>query len=54
MAHQYMPEIFHDPRKNTPVPPPTFLMYGPLLYKHPKLFQSQALLASDPFVQESF
>ena len=33
MAHQYMPEIFHDPRKNTPVPPPTFLMYGPLLYK---------------------
>ena len=54
MAHQYMPKIFHDPHKSTLVPPPTFLMYGPLLYKHPKLFPSQALLASDPFDQESF
>ena len=31
MAHQYMLKIFHDPQKNPPVPPPTYLMYGPLL-----------------------
>ena len=34
MAHQYMPEIFHDHHKNPPPPPPppspTYLMYGPL------------------------
>ena len=29
MAHQYMPKIFHDPDKHLPVPPPTYLMYGP-------------------------
>ena len=23
-------KIFHDPHKNPPVPPPTYLMYGPL------------------------
>ena len=32
MAHQYMPKMFHDPNKNPPAPPPTYLMYGPLLY----------------------
>ena len=26
-----MPKIFHDPTKNPPVFPPTYLMYGPLL-----------------------
>ena len=31
MAHQYMPKVFHDPHKNPPVPPPTYLMYGPLV-----------------------
>ena len=31
MAHQYMPKIFHDPHKNPPAPPPTYLMYGPLM-----------------------
>ena len=25
MAHQYMPKIFHDPRKNHPPPPPRLL-----------------------------
>ena len=28
MAYQYLSEIFHDPCKNFPVPPPTYLMYG--------------------------
>ena len=28
-----MPKIFHDPHKNPPAPPPTYLMYGPL-YKN--------------------
>ena len=31
MAHQYMPKIFHGPHKNPLPPPPTYLMYGPLL-----------------------
>ena len=31
MAHQYMLNIFHNPRKNSPAPSPTYLMYGPLL-----------------------
>ena len=26
MAHQYMPKIFHDPHKNLPALPPTYLM----------------------------
>ena len=41
MAHQYMPKIFHDPHKNPPVPPPTYLMYGPLeaLEKDVKYFK---------------
>ena len=26
-----MPKMFHDPTKNPPVFPPTYLMYGPLL-----------------------
>ena len=30
MAHQYMPKIFHGPHKKPPVPPPTYLIYGPL------------------------
>ena len=30
MVHQYMPKTFHDPYKNPPVPPPTYLMCGPL------------------------
>ena len=25
MAHQYMPKTFHDPHKNPPAPPPTYL-----------------------------
>ena len=31
MAHKYMPKIFHEPHKNLPAPPPTYLMYGPLI-----------------------
>ena len=31
MAHQYMTKIFHDPHKNSPAPPPTYSMYGPLV-----------------------
>ena len=31
MAHQFMPKIFHDPHKHSPVSPPTYLMYGPLV-----------------------
>ena len=27
MAHQYMPKIFHGRHKNTPTPPPTYLIY---------------------------
>ena len=40
MAHQYMPKIFHDPHKNPPAPPPTYLMYGPLApdKEHKKVF----------------
>ena len=30
MTHQYMPKIFHDPHKNPPAAPPTYLMYGSL------------------------
>ena len=31
MAHQYLTKIFHDPHKNPlPLPPPTYLVYGPL------------------------
>ena len=30
MAHQYMPKKFRDPHKNSPTPPPTYLMYSPL------------------------
>ena len=26
MAHQYVPKIFYDPRKNPPVLPPAYLM----------------------------
>ena len=43
MAHQYMPKILHDPHKNPPTPPPTYLMYDPLMrqfkvkQKHSKL-----------------
>ena len=33
MAHQYMPKIFHDPHKNPPVLPPTYLMSGPLKFR---------------------
>ena len=29
MAHQYMPKIFHGLHKNSPAPPPTYLVYGP-------------------------
>ena len=29
MAHQYTPKIFHDPHRNPPVSPPTYLIYGP-------------------------
>ena len=29
MVHQYLPKLFHDPHKNPPAAPPTFLMYGP-------------------------
>ena len=29
MAHQYTPKLFHEPHSNPPVPPPTYLMYGP-------------------------
>ena len=29
MAHQYMPKIIHDPYKNPPALPPTYLRYGP-------------------------
>ena len=29
MVHQYMPKILHDPHKNPPATPPTYLMYGP-------------------------
>ena len=29
MTNQYMPKIIHDPHKNPPAPPPTYLMYGP-------------------------
>ena len=32
MAHQYMSKIFHESQKNPPVPPPTYLMYGPLYF----------------------
>ena len=28
-----MPKIFHDPHKNPPAPPPTYLMYGLLMYE---------------------
>ena len=35
MAHQYMPKIFHDPYKNPPAPPPTYIMYGPLWVRRP-------------------
>ena len=31
MARQHMPKIFHDPHKNPPAPPPTYLMYAPLI-----------------------
>ena len=31
MVYQFMPNIFHDPRKNPPASPPTYLMYGPIL-----------------------
>ena len=31
MAYQYMPKIFHGPHKNRLAPPPTYLIYGPLL-----------------------
>ena len=34
MAHQYMPQIIHNPNKTLPPPPPppsTYLMYDPLL-----------------------
>ena len=31
MAHQHMPKIFYDPHKNPPAPPPTYLMYDPLI-----------------------
>ena len=30
MSHHYMPTIFHDPHKNPPAPPPTYLMYAPI------------------------
>ena len=30
MAHQYMPKILHDPHKNPPALPLTYLMYGSL------------------------
>ena len=33
MAHQYIRKIFHDPHKNPPAYPPTYLMYGPLRKK---------------------
>ena len=33
MAHQYMPKIFHELHKNPQAPPPTCLMYGPLVEK---------------------
>ena len=29
MTRQYMPKGIHDPHKNLPVSPPTYLMYGP-------------------------
>ena len=32
IAHQYMPKILHDPKKNLR-PPPTYLMFRPLLMK---------------------
>ena len=31
MVHQYMPKTFHDPHKNPPAPPSTYLIYGPLI-----------------------
>ena len=31
MIYQFMPNIFHDPRKNPQASPPTYLMYGPIL-----------------------
>ena len=30
MTHQYMPKLFHNPRKNLPDPRPAYLMYGAL------------------------
>ena len=30
MAYQYMPTIFHEPHKNPPATPRTYLMFGPL------------------------
>ena len=54
MAHQYMPKIFHESRKNTPLQllnrppprpshPPTYLMYGPLEHG-PKINKSASAL----------
>ena len=31
MAHQFIPNIFYDPHKNPPAPPPTYLMHGPII-----------------------
>ena len=45
MTHQYMPKIFHDPHKNNPAPPPTYLMYGSLLLS--KLHQVQGISKLD-------
>ena len=38
MAHQYMPKILHDPHKNPPNPPPTYLIVRPLSVRE-KLFK---------------
>ena len=47
MAHQYMPKIFHESRKNTPLQPPPphppiYLMYGPLEHG-PKIDKSASV-----------
>ena len=46
MAHQYMPKIFHDHHKNPLAPPPTYLMYSPLINN--KTFENVSVIFDEP------
>ena len=50
MARQYMPKILNDPHKNSPAPPPTYLMYCPLIGSVSKdMFKSKSKVCTDSY-----